>query len=169
MIVKHRRAALFGWIGVLVVLLSMATVNAAELRESVTISKRLLSSQSVRSIIVRAEHGDASAQATLAFMYEFGRGVPQNYVTAAYWNTRAAEQGQPIAQYALGLMYNNAHGVPHDLVLAYMWLNLAAAGASPRNMESWIRIRNAMMTKMTKREIAEGQRLAMLWKPRSEK
>src|SRR5215813_2786741 len=45
-----------------------------------------------------AAAGYARAQALLGFLYEYGRGVPQDYVGAAAWYTRAAEQGEPAAQ-----------------------------------------------------------------------
>ena len=52
------------------------------------------------------------AQAYLGFMYQYGRGVPQNYALAAYWYRRSAEQGNAIAQHLLGLMFDKGLGVP---------------------------------------------------------
>ena len=73
-----------------------------------------------------------SAQTYLGFMFETGRGVPQNYTDAAMWYRRAAEQGDSLAQYSLGLLYDRGFGVPQDIVEAAKWLNLATAGgASP--------------------------------------
>jgi len=40
--------------------------------------------------------GTTSAQAYLGFMFETGRGVPQNYTEAAMWYRRAAEQGDSL-------------------------------------------------------------------------
>ena len=42
-----------------------------------------------------AERGNARAQAYLGFMYQYGRGVPQNHALAVYWYRRGAEQGKP--------------------------------------------------------------------------
>ena len=43
-----------------------------------------------------AEQGHASAQYNLGFMYNNGRGVPQDDKTAVKWHTLAAEQGMPL-------------------------------------------------------------------------
>jgi TPR repeat protein len=56
------------------------------------------------ALTVAAERGNARAQSRLAYMYWVGRGVPKNYVVAAWWARRAAEQGEPAAQYLLGLL-----------------------------------------------------------------
>jgi TPR repeat protein len=113
-----------------------------------------------------AERGDAQAQAQLGFMYEHGRGVPQDYVAAVRWYMCAAEQGYPTAQYLLGLMYDKGHGVPRSDVLAYKWLNLAAAGAQPRAREYYLRIRDAVAAKLTAKQVAEAQWLASGFVPR---
>src|SRR3954470_19360019 len=81
------------------------------------------------SVARAAALGDANAQLRLGFMYEYGRGIPQDYLLAAYWYRRAAEQGSPRGQHLLGLMYDRGLGVPNDYVEAYKWLNLAAASA----------------------------------------
>ena len=59
-----------------------------------------------------AEQGDADAQSTLGFMYENGRGVPQDDAEAVRWYRLAAEQGNSLAQNNLGFMYGNGRGVP---------------------------------------------------------
>ena len=58
--------------------------------------------------------------------YDLGRGVPQNYATAAVWYLRAAEQGLHEAQADLGTMYASGRGVPLDYALAIKWWNRAA-------------------------------------------
>ncbi|WP_354095625.1 tetratricopeptide repeat protein [Bradyrhizobium sp. RT10b] len=67
------------------------------------------------------------AQSHLGFMFETGRGVPQNYTEAAMWYRRAADS---LAQYSLGLLYDRGQGVPRDIVEASKWLNLAAAAGA---------------------------------------
>ena len=110
------------------------------------------------SIIHLAERGNARAQVRLGFMYEYGRGVPQDFVLAAMWYRRSAEQGNPDGQHLLGLLYNKGRGVPENLVEAYKWLNLAAAGARGRNRNHYILMRDAISSKMDRYEIAEAQR-----------
>src|SRR5206468_5230520 len=104
-----------------------------------------------------AEAGQPSAQAYLGFMYETGRGVPQNYTEAAMWYRRAAEQGDSLAQYSLGLLYDRGQGVPRDIVEASKWLNLSTAAAPRGAREARARIRDAVTTKMTRGELARSR------------
>lgn len=55
-----------------------------------------------------AEQGDSNAQAMLGFMYERGRGVPQDYAEMEKWYRRAAKQGNVGAQLTLQLMRERA-------------------------------------------------------------
>jgi hypothetical protein len=112
-----------------------------------------------------AERGNASAQARLGFMYATGRGVPQSYVAAVKWYYRAADQGNAGAQYMLGLMYDKGQGIPENYVEAHKWLNLASAHAARRDREYWVRIRDAIASKMTLGELAQARRLAHEWRP----
>ncbi len=121
---------------------------------------------SSRRLWIRAERGDARAQALLGFMYANGRGVPQNHVVAARWYELAAEQGNATAQCLLGLMYDKGQGVPQEDVLAHMWLNLAAARARPRERDYYARLRDAVATKMSLAQLTEAQWLAFQWRPR---
>jgi uncharacterized protein len=109
--------------------------------------------------------GNARAQGLLGFMYENGFGVPQAYDVAADLYQRAAAQGDPFAQSRLGLIYDKGHGVPQSVVLSYKWLDLAAAHAAKRERDSYLRLRNAVASKMSSDQIVEGQRLAVLWAP----
>ena len=110
-----------------------------------------------------ALRGNARAQAFLGFMFENGYGAPQAYVVAADLYAQASTRGNPFGQAMLGLMYDKGHGVPQDFVLAYKWLDLAAARASKRDRDYFVRLRNAVALKMAPQQIAEGQRLAMRW------
>lgn len=112
-----------------------------------------------------ALRGNANAQAFLGFMYENGFGAPQAYDAAADLYFQAATTGNPFAQCMLGLMYDKGHGVPQDFILSYKWLNLAAARASKRQREYYLRLRNAVASKMSTEQIVVGQRLALLWAP----
>jgi len=112
-----------------------------------------------------ALRGDANAQAFLGFMYENGFGAPQAYDAAADLYIQAAIRGNAFAQSMLGLMYDKGHGVPQDFILAYKWLNLAAARASKRQRDFFLRLRNAVASKMSPNQIVVGQRLALLWAP----
>jgi uncharacterized protein len=110
-----------------------------------------------------AERGNAKALGLLGFLYEHGFGEPQDYDAAADFYTRGAVQGNAFAQAMLGLMYDKGHGVPLDVIFAYKWLNLAAARTQGHEQENFARLRDAVASKMSKDEIAEGQRLALNW------
>ena len=116
------------------------------------------------NVTVLAERGDANAQARLGYMYEMGRGVPQNYRLAVYWYGRAAQQGHSGAQYLLSFMFDRGKGVPPDHIEAHKWMNLAAATASSRrDAEVFTRMRNAIATKLTRSEADEAQGRAIGW------
>jgi TPR repeat protein len=121
-----------------------------------------------RIFIPLAEQGVPAAQSYLGFMFETGRGVPQNYTEAAMWYRRAAEQGDTLAQYSLGLLYDRGQGVPRDIVEASKWLNLSAAAAPRRAREARARIRDAVTGKMTRGEIARARLRALEWAPSRE-
>jgi uncharacterized protein len=112
-----------------------------------------------------ALRGSARAQALLGLMYENGFGVPQAYDAAADLYQRAAVQGDPFAQSRLGLIYDKGHGVPQNVILSYKWLDLAAAHATKRERDYYLRLRDAVASKMSSDQIVEGQRLALIWAP----
>jgi hypothetical protein len=116
-----------------------------------------------RELSPLAQAGNAKALGLLGFLYEHGFGEPKDYDAAADFYARGAVQGDPFAQAMLGLMYDKGHGVPLDFILAYKWLNLAAARTQGREQENFARFRDAVASKMSKDEIAEGQRLALNW------
>jgi TPR repeat protein len=119
----------------------------------------------VNTLTPIALRGNPNAQAFLGFMYENGYGAPQAYDAAADLYIQAAIRGNPFGQCMLGLMYDKGHGVRQDFVLAYKWLNLAAARAPKRQRDYFLRLRNAVASKMSSAQISEGQRLALLWVP----
>jgi uncharacterized protein len=157
-------------VAAMVLLVQTGTVaEAATFRQGVSAFNRqdyVLASQ---IFIPFAERGDHAAQTYLGFMFETGRGVPQNYTEAAMWYRRAAEQGDSQAQYSLGLLYDRGQGVPRDIVEASKWLNLAAAAAPRGAREARVRIRDAVTGKMTRGEIAQARLRALEWTPSRER
>ena len=121
--------------------------------------------RAVTTLSPLAARGNARAQALLGFMYENGFGVPQAYDAAADLYQRAAAQGDPFAQSRLGLIYDKGHGVPQNEILSYKWLDLAAAHATKRDRGYYLRLRDAVASKMSFNQIVEGQRLALSWTP----
>ena len=115
-----------------------------------------------------AEQGDANAQYNIGVMYDFGKGVPQDFATARQWYEKAAAQGHPGAQNNLGGLYEFGHGVTQDYVRAYMWYNVAAAHSTgDAQKDVGAENRDEIAGRMTPAQIAEAQKLAREWKPRS--
>lgn len=110
-----------------------------------------------------AEQGNAFAQWLLGHHYLRGEGLPQDYQQAANWYRRAAEQGDDRGQEMLAGLYLEGRGVPQDYVFAHMWGNLAAARGNPGGRF----IRDEVAKKMSPAQVAEAQKLAQEWKPKS--
>jgi hypothetical protein len=111
-----------------------------------------------------APRGDPTAQTYLGYMYANGKGVPQDFVVSAGWYRCASQQGVARAQYQLGLMYDKAQGVPQDYVKAYALVNLAVAKAGPER-EPWVRIRDAIASKLSLVERTRAQQMAFAGVP----
>jgi TPR repeat protein len=117
-----------------------------------------------------AAEGDARAQSVLGLLYYRGFGVPQDEVEAVKWFRNAADRGDARAQYHLGLFYANGEAGETDNVSAHLWFNLASARfpASEISYRSAARTnRDLVAEKMTPDQIAEAQKLAREWKPKS--
>ena len=89
---------------------AMATSSAVGPATAASLKRPAVLASSSVSVARAAVLGDANAQLRLGFMYEYGRGIPQDYLLAAYWYRRAAEQGNPRGQHLLGLMYDRGLG-----------------------------------------------------------
>lgn len=108
--------------------------------------------------------GDGDAHVNLGNLYYKGLGVPQDYGRALMHFRFAANGGSAVAMAKLGLMYKLGDGVLQDFVRAYMWFNLAGA----RGYEHAAVFRDGVAKQMTPDQIAEAERLAREWKPKSE-
>ena len=87
-----------------------------------------------------------------------------------YWEREAAFQDHYVAQANLAYFYEHGKGVRKDMVRALMWTILVA-----RQMPwvagmgySFAERRDELISKMTPAQIAEAQRLAREWKPKTE-
>jgi uncharacterized protein len=115
-----------------------------------------------------AAKGNANGQFNLGLMYFNGIGVPQDYSKAAKWLRKAADKGNANAQSDLGWIYQNGYGVPQDNVRALMWFDLAVSGASDAEISGMAaKFRDELTAKMTPAQIAEAQRLAREWVPKT--
>lgn len=146
----------------------LAAIAAALALGLFNASPQASAQSSTADIRARADRGEADAQFDLGVMCFDGRGVPQDDAEAVRWYRRAAEQGDAYAQHNLGVMYANGQGVPQDYVEAHKWVNLAAS----QNIEGFDRkraaaMRSSLATRMTSAQIAEAQRLAREWRPKT--
>ena len=149
---------------VVILFFSILALFVGATTHSVGQSPARFASYSATARVIRlARLGNVRAQAQIGSMYARGAGVPQNYVEAAKWYYRAANRGDGQAQLELGLMYNRGQGVPQDLVLSHMWLNLAASHAVGGNRDYAARLRDALASKMTVRQVMAAQHLAESW------
>jgi len=80
-----------------------------------------------------------------------------------YYLRLGANQGNDLAQRRLGQMYERGEGVQQDYIKAYMWYSLGTG----KGVEAGARLRDALAKKMDPEQIAEAQKLAREWKPKS--
>ena len=118
---------------------------------------------SVDSVRVQAERGDAIAQYNLGVMYAEGRGVPMDDTEAVRWYRLAAEQGDVVAQVNLAVMYVDGRGVSPDSVLAHMWLDLAMSQLTGESMQQAREARDLVGLQLTVAQLEKAQRLAREW------
>jgi uncharacterized protein len=64
-------------------------------------------------------------------------------------------------------MYAAGNGVPQDYVQSHMWLNLAASRGSGDDQKKFAHERDSHARKMSAQQVAEAQRLARAWKPKT--
>jgi hypothetical protein len=120
--------------------------------------------EAVRWYCLAANQGHAPAQFNLGLMYEHGtEALAQNDTEAMRWFGLAAEQGYADAQFNLGVMYGKGQGVPPDYVQAHMWFDLVSANGDADGNKN----RDIIAGMMTPDQIAEAQRLAQEWKPKT--
>ena len=109
-----------------------------------------------------AEQNHARAQYSLGSCYDLGNGVAKDELEAVKWFRKAAEQNLGSAQNSLGACYLLGEGVAKDNVEAYKWKLLAAG----QRDEDARKIVTLLEDRMTREQIAEGQKLARNFKPR---
>lgn len=162
-IAAGRRALMQFVIGAAIVLAFHGLASANSLKSGRAAFQRGAYVEAARLLQPLAEAGNAQAQTMMGFLYATGRGVPQNFVISSYWYGLGAENGDVTAQYLLGLAFDKGQGVPRDEIRAYIWLNLAAGQAPKPMRENLTRLRDAVASKMNRRQIAVGQWAATRW------
>ena len=141
------------------------TLNAAILVLVLTAAVAAQSTE-IEKLRLAAEQGDADDQLLLGFLYDKGEGVPEDDQEAMRWYRLAAEQGDSFSQYNLGRMYGTGKGMPQDYVQAHKWINLAASRTTGK-AEDYRSVRDKLAEQMTASQVAEAQRLAREWQPKT--
>ncbi|HXT65649.1 MAG TPA: tetratricopeptide repeat protein [Nitrospiraceae bacterium] len=116
-----------------------------------------------------AERGHAGAQYNLGMLYDFRKGVPQDFAMARQWYEKAAAQGHAGAQNNLGGLYEFGHGVTRNDVLAYMWYDIAAHSTDDTWRDVAAENRDEIADGMTSAQIAEAKKKAKEWKPNAQR
>lgn len=98
---------------------SKTKVELPGLHSSVSVSEFI-------STLSNAKNGDRDAQNKIGEMYQFGEGVPVDYLGALDWYKKASEQGHSVAPNHIAALYLNGEGVKRDLQEACKWLLLSA-------------------------------------------
>ena len=111
-----------------------------------------------------ANQGDIDAQFNLGFMYDAGKGVPQDYKKAVELYMKAANQRHALAQNNLGFMYGEGKGVLQNYVKAHMYFSLAVAGGDSMAVDN----RSKIARQMTSEQIEKAEKLASEWKPNNQ-
>lgn len=112
-----------------------------------------------KQFLEAAERGDATAQYSLALMYDSGKHISQNDTEAIRWYREAAEQGYAAAQYNLSMVHFFGKGVPQDYVAAYKWVILANARGEEHARDAMPKLAE----KMSRKQIAKAQEAAHVW------
>jgi len=73
-------------------------------------------------LIEKAERGEASAQADLGLLYDYGKEVPQDYKKAFELYEKSALQGYAKGQAYLASLYYEGNGVSQDYKKALEWV-----------------------------------------------
>jgi tetratricopeptide (TPR) repeat protein len=118
------------------------TARSSAVDEAVAAYGRADYAAALRLLRPLAEAGDAAAQLSLGFLFDLGRGVPQDHEKAMKLYRLAAEQGHANAQFNVGLMYRMRDGVQGEEEGA-RWYGLDSHGKAVRpfsgEAEHWYR------------------------------
>jgi TPR repeat protein len=144
------------YLTVTILLVNVEKSSSADYQKGLTAARSGNHVNALREFRVLAEQGHASAQYSLGLMYDNGRGVTQDYKKSVKWYRKSVEQGHAEAQYNLGVMYGNGNGVRQDSVYAHMWFDIVASNGD----ENGAMNRDIVAKRMTKKQLAEAQKLA---------
>jgi uncharacterized protein len=117
-------------IAALLSFLMACPILAGPIEDSVKAYRRGDYMSAYQLIKPEAEKGDDRAQFILGYMYDEGKGVPQDYAEAVKWYGRAAKQGNKAAQHNLELM-GDQDQVSKDRAEMQKWHRRTAEPGTP--------------------------------------
>lgn len=101
------------------------------------------------------------ANNALGFVYEEGRGVPQNFELAGRLYLQVMKKGDADSMVNRGLLLDKGRGVIADSVNAYMHVSWSVAYAPDQETrEAAVKMRGDIAAKLSKPQITKGQALA---------
>ncbi len=115
------------------------------------------------ALLKRADFGDKRAQTEIAFLYEKGDKVAQDFKEAANWYRRAADQSEANAQWRIAQFYKKGLGVEQNDIEAYFWELLAAKFDMPD--DAWVPDHSYYAARLSSDDLAAIRTRADNWKP----
>jgi hypothetical protein len=117
--------------------------------------------EAIRWFKSASDRGNAKASNALAFMYDDGRGVPQNFEQASKLYLKAIRKGDPFAMINRGNMFAQGRGIAPDPLQAYVNYLLAAGYAQDaQTRDEALRLRDQTASKLSSQHIVRGQAIA---------
>jgi TPR repeat protein len=86
-------------------------------------------------------------------MYQYGKGVSQDFLEAVRWYRKASLQNWGSAQVNLGVMYATGKGVARDDIEAYKWFTLGIKNGGPNGTKN----RDFLSKRMSPSQIQAGK------------
>jgi len=86
------------------------------------------------------------------------------------WFQKAADQGYAYAQFNLAISFEHGTGNPKNNIQAHKWFNIATSlypATDKASRDQAVAGRDRVAQLMTPEQIAEAQKLAREWKPKS--
>ena len=145
-------------------IICLAAPTWADFEAGVNAFQRADYATALREWRTLAEQGHANAQYYLGVLYDFQKGVPQEFAMAREWYEKAAAQGHAGAQNNLGGPYEFGHGVKRNDVLAYMYSIAAAHPADDEWRDLAAENRDEIADHMTPAQVADAKKRAGEWK-----
>ena len=109
-----------------------ARLDAATKQAALAERQKILDGNDPEALRVLAVRGDTDAAVNRGLIFQYGKGVIQDYVEARKWYVQAAYAGNARGQTSLGLMYKFGIGTETNYSEAFTWFQKAAEQGYPQ-------------------------------------